>query len=171
MMSGWDEPTSAMGSLPTALQNATDAQGALAILVGVLQPLVPSLWRASIRRLLHIDEQLEVIAVWSAVETQLRLGARMSFEASSLPEIIRTGGPVRSTESAGSRLIDELLVAEGISSWVSIPLKRGDRIFALLSLSSFAEHAFDGFEIATLERIGLALADRLFEDLENRLHP
>jgi hypothetical protein len=63
--------------LPALVRRADTINEVLLRLVTVLQPYVPGLWRLSIRRFLSQEAQLELVAVWSASDTQLRPGTHL----------------------------------------------------------------------------------------------
>lgn len=114
--------------------------------------------RVSIRLCESDDETLLVAAVWSSTETKIAPGVRISKAASSLPEVIEADGPVFVSNAPTDRLLDDVIVAEGYRSWVTIPVRRDAAIQGLLSLSSFTA---DAFAQSDLER--LALVARLIE--------
>jgi GAF domain-containing protein len=133
-------------------------------LVTVLQPFVSGLWRLSIRRFLSKEGQLELVAVWSASDTRLRPGTRISAGASSMPEVLRLDRPVFSVDTSTERtLLHQVLATEGIASWVSIPLRRGRQVAGLLSVSSIDPDALSPRDVHFFEDIGLAVQGRLGE--------
>src|SRR5258708_26849086 len=114
-----------ISAAPVLVRGGEGAQHALLALVKALQTAVPSLWRASLRKLIPDEEQLEIVAVWSAVETRLNIGVRMSVMATSFPEVLRSGEPVVGTQGPGyPSPVAELLAAEGARSWIAIPIRR-----------------------------------------------
>jgi len=129
--------------------------------VKALQPSLPGLWRLSIRRYLARDEQLELAAVWSATDTQVPAGLRISARASSLPEVTKTGSAIFSGESEGHQgLLEEIMAAEGVSSWVAIPLRQSGRVFGLLNISSIDAIEITPASRGFFERIGKAVETR-----------
>lgn len=136
----------------------------MAVLAGGLRKTIPYLWRVSLRRLIPSGNQLEIAAVWSALETALTKGVRMSALATSFPEVVRTDRPVIFSVEAGSpQLLEQLLASEGIQSWVSIPLHRGDLVVAVLGLSSLEAGAFDPKDEGFYADLGASVEERLVE--------
>jgi transcriptional regulator with GAF, ATPase, and Fis domain len=149
---------------PMLVRRAGTADEALAHLVGALRVAIPTVVRLTVRRHLADEEQLEIVAVWSARETRLQAGVRMSSVATSFPEVIQRDGPViRSPASAGPRMIKELLASEGDQSWVAMPLRGGDDIVGLLTISSSEPDAFDPADLDLFAKLGRSVQARLIE--------
>lgn len=151
-------------ALPALLEKASTAEEAVTVLARNLRTALPSLWRVSFRRLIAAESQLEIVAVWSAVETALSKGFRMSALASSFPEVVQTDRPVfLSVKSEGRRLLEQVLASEGVQSSVSIPVHRTGSIVGLLSLSSLEAEAFDPGDVEFYAELGGAIEERLVE--------
>ena len=149
------EGVALLTALPTLMARAANVQEALQALADSIRPAIPSLWRASIRTVIPEQQQLEIVAVWCAVETQLVPGVRMSLLATSFPEMSRLDRSVLSSERRGdSLLVEQVLASEGVSSWVSIPLHRDNTIVGLLGLSSLEADAFDARTLGFFDRLG-----------------
>jgi GAF domain-containing protein len=118
--------------------------------------------RASLRVVDRSDDRLVIVGVWSIEGTVLSEGTRIPLDATSFPEVVRTGGPVifESPDRAPS-LIDQIMLDEGLQSWAVIPLRDGGSIEALLALSAREPGTFtmeDGPEL-------IALAEAIQEDV------
>jgi len=150
-------------ALPGLVLRAHTINDVLLQLVKVLQPQIPGLCRLSVRRFLPQEGQLQLAAVWSASETRLRRGTRISAGASSMPEVLKLDRPVFSAEAASSdlTLLLQVLATEGIRSWVSIPLRRGRQVVGLLSVSSIQPDAIDPTDSGFFEAIGKAVEARV----------
>jgi hypothetical protein len=100
--------------------------------------------------------------VWSASDTQIPAGLRVSARASSLPEVMKAGGPIFSSEAeAHQGLLEQVMAAEGVASWVAIPLRDGERLTALLNISSMDPKEIRPSGRAFFERIGKAVERRV----------
>jgi transcriptional regulator with GAF, ATPase, and Fis domain len=151
-------------ALPALVRRDDTVNDVLLRLVTTLQPYIHDLWRLSVRRFLRKGGQLELIAVWSASDTQLRPGTRISAGASSMPEVLKLDGPVFSVEASAERtLLQQVLATEGVASWVSIPLHSGRQVVGLLSVSSIDPEAVSPADAAFFAEIGRAVEDRLAE--------
>jgi transcriptional regulator with GAF, ATPase, and Fis domain len=149
-------------TLPQLLRHARTADDVLMDVVAELQPIIPGLWRVSIRRFLQRAGQLELVAVWSATHTQLVPGIRMSAGATSMPEVHQSDRPVFSAESARERtLLDHVLFTDGAGSWVSIPIHRAHRIVGLLSISAVRHDAVDSADRGFFEELGKLVENKL----------
>lgn len=151
-------------ALPALVRRADTINDVLLQLVKALQPHIPGLWRLSVRRFLPQEGQLELVAVWSASDTRLRPGTRISAGASSMPEVLKLDRPVFSAEASSERtLLQQVLTTEGVASWVSIPLRRGRQVVGLLSASSIHPDAISRVDIAFFAEVGKAVEGRLSE--------
>ena len=149
------EGVALLTAMPHIMARAANVHDALQALADSLRPTIPSLWRASVRTVLPEQQQLEIVAVWCAVETQLVPGVRMSLLATSFPEVSKLDRSVLSSERRGdSLLVEQVLASEGVSSWVSIPLHRDGTIVGLLGLSSLDADAFDSSDLGFFDRLG-----------------
>jgi len=116
----------------------------------------------SLRRYLRREAQLELVAVWSATETQVPAGVRLSASASSLPEVLKAAGPVFSADdSVEHTLLESVMAAEGVASWVTLPLRSGGEVVALLNISSVEPRAIDRSRQSFFEVIGRAVEPRV----------
>src|SRR5205823_5544968 len=153
-----------LNALPALVRRDDTINKVLLRLVTALQPYIPGLWRLSVRRFLPHEGQLELVAVWSASDTQLRPGTRISAGASSMPEVLKLDRPVFSADASAERtLLQQVLATEGVASWVSIPLRRGRRVVGLLSVSSIQPEAIGPGDVAFFENIGRVVEERLAE--------
>lgn len=151
-----------LNALPALVRRAGTINDVLLRLVTTLRPFVPGLWRISVHRFLPGEGQLEFVAVWSASDTQLRPGTRVSAGASSMPEVLRLDRPVFSKDASADRtLLQQVLAAEGVASWVSIPLHRARKVVGLLTVSSIEPDAIGPPDLPFFERIGSAVEARL----------
>jgi GAF domain-containing protein len=81
-----------------------------------------------------------------------------------MPEVLKLDGPVFSADASAERtLLQQVLGTEGVSSWVSIPLRSGRRVVGLLSVSSIQPEAISPADIAFFENIGRVVEGRLAE--------
>ena len=160
-----EDPAAVLERLPKVVRRAKTVEDVLTELVSLLTSVVPGLWRATIRRFLPMESQLELIAVWSASGTRLQPGARISAVASSMPEVVRLNRAVFSSEESRARtLVEQVLHTEGIRSWVSIPLHSDNKKAGLLSISSVMEDAIDPVDRFFYEEVG-NLVERRLEEL------
>lgn len=151
----------------TLVAEARAAVGAASGLEDALQRLASALasefalWRVSVRTLLPGGDQFVVCGVWSAAETKLGAGTRMSALATSFAEVQRTGLPYVWRVERDSHLLDQIMRAEGIQAYVSIPLRRSGEIVGLLSLSSGSYGVFSQDDEAFYVDLGAALEETL----------
>lgn len=155
---------SLLTALPALVRRAGTAQEALIKLVDTLRPSIPSLWRASILKLLPSEEQLVYVALWSGVESQLEPGVHVSAMATIFPEVKKLDRPVLSSERPDSPLLlVQIVASEGVASWASIPLHRDGHIVGLLSFSSLETNAFDVGDLGFFEQLGKGVEKKLVD--------
>lgn len=110
--------------------------------------------RASIRMVVPDSAVLEVVAVWSATGTVLGAGARMSLGSTAFPAVSVSGRPeLRSRVDPREGLLDEIMAADGIESYVTLPLRDGPRTVGLFSVSSSEPGAFAEADLPGLEAL------------------
>jgi transcriptional regulator with GAF, ATPase, and Fis domain len=147
---------------PVLVRRAGETQGALLALVKALRTSMPSLWRASIHQLMAGKDQLEIVAVWSAGETHLKTGVRMSVMATSFPEVVRREAPiVERPDPSKPQPLPELLAAEGAQAWITVPLRRKGGVIGLLTFSVSDEEAFDGSDATFFAQLGETIEEDL----------
>lgn len=135
--------TAAVASATTAVRDAGGVESALRAAVRSLAGEFDIL-RASIRELLRDGRRMTITALVSARPTALVVGATMSVNAASFPEIVASGRPIVWTPQTGApQLADDVLLAEGIRSWITIPLHAPDG--SVDGLLSFSSERTDGF--------------------------
>ncbi|MCA1834757.1 MAG: EAL domain-containing protein [Actinobacteria bacterium] len=120
------------------------------------------LWRISVRMASGRD-QLVVAAAWTKGESALVSGIGMSVVATSFPEVVRRDRPVGSADPAFQMsFVEQLVRAEGIRSWISIPLHDGNgSVIGLLSLSSKEPDIFGEATLGFFAQLGYAVESRL----------
>jgi transcriptional regulator with GAF, ATPase, and Fis domain len=144
--------------LPTQLENVRHPKAAIRTIARELRAVIPSLWRATLNKLVKDSSQVELVAVWSDRKTQLKPGMRVSTLVTAIPEVLTLKRPVVGTEHRGE--ISELkrtLLAEGTRSWTVIPLAEGSRVVGVLTLSSRDDHVFTTDDLAFYESLGRAV--------------
>lgn len=119
------------------------------------------LYRVSMRALSPDGQRLVIVALWSARATSLGVGSTMSVLSSTYPEIVERRSSIVHTSSDTDVVLDDILRAEGIRSWVSTPLRRGDVVWGLLSFSSAWGNAFKEEDCPVFDRLAAAVEDRL----------
>jgi transcriptional regulator with GAF, ATPase, and Fis domain len=155
---------SLLTALPALVRRAGTAQEALIKLVDTLRSSIPSLWRASILKLLPLERQLVYVALWSVVESQLAPGVHVSVVATVFPEVQKLDRPVLSSEHSDSPLLlVQIVASEGVASWASIPLHRDGHIVGLLSFSSLEADAFRAGDLAFFEQLGKGVEKKLVD--------
>lgn len=154
-MSAHEEaPAEILSRISHALEEATGPQQVLEALLAELRACYP-LDRAAIRRI--DDTMLEIIAVWSTAPTSLGIGTRMSVASSSLPAILTTGRPVVASVRDPGGFLHELVLSEGIASYVTLPLRVNGVVRGLISFSSGLPDTFKPDELPFLERVAEAV--------------
>lgn len=168
------EPTSGGGWLVTGHGEATaeileairvgvgKADGPQEMLDAVVARIRPYLeiHRVSIRKI--ADVMLEIVAVYNEGPTNLGLGVRMSTKASSLPAILTTGRPVfQSLTATKDAFAEQLVMSEGVTSYVTMPLRDRGVIAGLLSFSSRSPTAFVPEDVPFLEEVAAILEARV----------
>lgn len=148
-----------LAAMRTKVAAADGPQAVLEAVVSALLDPYP-LYRATIRRV--DDAMLEIVALWSSARTSLGVGARMSVLSSSLPTIIKTGKPLLSNEAGyNGRLLEQIVAAEGIASYVTIPIRLDGRIVGLLSFSSRVPDAFTHSDLGFLDEVAAIVEGRV----------
>ncbi|MGH2794737.1 MAG: GAF domain-containing protein [Actinomycetota bacterium] len=149
-----------LGRLQRALAPESEPQAIVNAIVPELRTLFP-LFRITIRRLVD-DVMLEITGLWNAGPTSLGVGAKMSVMSSSFPAIASTGKPVvRSRLDRATQLLEGLVGAEGVASYVTLPLRSGDVVTGLLSLSSAMPGAFTEQDVPFFEEVASLVGSRL----------
>jgi len=136
-----------------AVAAARSVDAALDALVTALRPHFP-ISRVSLRVLDPIEDRLEIRGIWSDADTAVGVGVSIPIGSTSFLELERAGRSVLGRAEAlddPAPLLDQVLVDEGLRSWVVIPLHRGRATVGLLTMSSREPGAF-------------ADADRIFFD-------
>jgi hypothetical protein len=148
-----------------AVEKATGAARSVDdVLVGVVEVLGASydLCRVSLRAPLPGGTEVEVLAVWSRRPSDLGAGVRMPMRATSMASIIATGRTQVGTDvQAADGLLHELLVAEGIRSYVAVPLGDVAAGAPVLNLSSSRADAFSDADVPLVDAVGAVVAQRL----------
>lgn len=143
-----------------AIDSAPTLSAALAEIAANLGAHIPAIHRVSVRLL--EGEHVRVAGVWSAQPTRIAEGVVLRAIATSLPELTPDRPVVIKTAHGGDPALDEVLLSEGIWSWVSIALVHGGVVRGALSMSSGELHAFADDDGAFFRHLGAALEDRLF---------
>ena len=164
-----EEPDSSLLRAVRASAGARSLEAALAGLVGCLDGRFRQLTRVSMRALAPDGRSLVIVGVWSIGETNLGPGGMMSILSSSYPEMVAAGRTILAHQTDDPVLTD-ILRTEGVRSWVSVPLRRRERIVAMLSISSWASEAFSEEDLPLLDDLGAALQERLLELAERSGH-
>ena len=151
-----------MTALTLKLRLAKNADEIVTSVAQIGREAWPSLWRASLRRYLAEEGQLEIVAVWSAAESGLTPGVRMSVVATSFFEVLSRDHPILSSEQPNDgRMLVQILASEGAESWVSIPLHHHDVVVGVLSLSSYERDGFTQGDLPLFAEIGRVVEGRL----------
>lgn len=149
-------------ALTLKLRLAKDAEEVVTSVAQIGREAWPSLWRASLRRYLAEEGQLEIVAVWSAAESGLTPGVRMSVVATSFVEVLSSDRPILSSEQPDDgRMLIQILASEGAESWVSIPIHYDDVVVGVLSLSSYEREGFTQGDLPLCTEIGHVVEGRL----------
>lgn len=117
--------------------------------------------RISVRILLPETDMLTIAAVWAPGETAIATGTRMPASATSFPEVVRAGRPIVSGEGLARGVLDDLLFAEGVRSWASIPIRAGGAVVGLLNLSSTTPDACREDHVSFFADLGAAVQETL----------
>jgi EAL domain-containing protein (putative c-di-GMP-specific phosphodiesterase class I)/CheY-like chemotaxis protein len=136
---------------------AKTASDAIDALAERLAPHLP-LARVSLRVFVP-PNHVSLVAVWSTGETSLKPGTSTSALATSFPEVVRCDGPVCSSDPfVYHPIVEQVLSAEGIESWMCLPLHGPDgSVAGMLTFGSTEPDVFDGATVAALARIGVAV--------------
>jgi transcriptional regulator with GAF, ATPase, and Fis domain len=146
-----------LGGISDELEAVAESQQVLEVVLQHIRLLYP-LNRAAIRR---VDgAMLEIVAVWSAERTSLGVGTRMSVASSSLPAILTTGRPVIASVHDPGGFLHELVLSEGIASYVTLPLRMNGVVRGLISFSSGLPDTFKPDDLPFLERVAEAVEAR-----------
>jgi hypothetical protein len=148
-----------------AVEKATAAARSVDdVMVGVVEVLGSryDLCRVSLRAPLPGGTEVEVLAVWSRRPSDLGAGVRMPMRATSMASIIATGRTQVGTDvQAGDGLLHQVLAAEGIRSYVAVPLGDVAAGAPVLNLSSSRADAFSEADIPLVDAVGAVVAKRL----------
>ena len=130
-------------TIPKKLARARTADKAIRNVADEVRSLIPSIWRATLNKLVLNASQVECVAVWCDRKTELKPGLRVSTLVTAIPEVMKLGRAMVSSEHDGETSdLKRSLQAEGTQSWTLIPLSQADRVVGALTLSS---HEFDAF--------------------------
>jgi GAF domain len=100
---------------------------------------------------------LTLAGAWSARPTLLKAGVRMRTSVTSIPELEALGRPAVFGEGGfrpATRTLEEILGADGVRSWVSIPLEPRGFVEGMLSFASATPGAFVEDDCALFDAIG-----------------
>ena len=151
-----------------AVVGAVDPGDALRRLAGAMAPRW-DVTRASLRRVDRSDDRLVIVAVWARDGTVLTEGTRIPLEATSFPDVARSGGPVVFEDpSAATTLLDQILLDEGLQSWAVIPLREGGAIEGLLAVSSSVPGTFRISDGEDLQALAEAVQEQLLDHVPGR---
>ena len=108
----------------------------------------------------------EVVFVGQYVEhpTAVPVGTRVPYRSTSFPRAVREQRPLLSTDEDQEfplPLLDQILWEEGVRSWVTVPMRQGNRTSGLLSFSSPDPGAFSEDDLLLFENLGLLCQDVL----------
>ncbi|MGZ3471625.1 MAG: hypothetical protein ACXVA6_16790 [Isosphaeraceae bacterium] len=103
---------------------------ALAMIAGELYPFF-YFGRIALSMPISLEELL-IVGVWTISPTQLDRGTRMRLSTTSYPEILASRQPT--FDSTASQLTSEILQAEGITHWISLPVPTPERVEGILTL-------------------------------------
>jgi len=142
------------------VREATSVGAALEALTTALHKYLP-IHRASIRRIDYGRESAVMVAVWSLWPTSLRPGLVIPLTVTSLPEIIGSKGAVLGSQEEPSVLLDQILAAEGIRSWITVPLRGASRVYGLLSFSSRFGDGLRQEHVPFFDQLGAAVEESL----------
>ena len=117
--------------------------------------------RASLR-LIDFDEGNAVlVGLWTRLHTSVVPGTRFPITSTAYPLILASGHAVRRGKDPYPPLLDQILEREGLQSWITIPLRDGPSIAALLSLASLVPDAFPRDGRPFFEDLGTKLQESL----------
>jgi transcriptional regulator with GAF, ATPase, and Fis domain len=138
------DPTPTIAAIPNVLRACSTLDQSVEALTAELQPYFP-IDRTSVRILDREGMHLVLVSVWSPSGTNLQVGTRVRAAATSFATMLSERRPVLSIESLGEdppSLLEQILMHEGLRSWVSCPLEEKHRPVGILSFSSRTEGAF-----------------------------
>ena len=140
-------------------RSVDDALGlALQDLAYVLSQAFP-LVRVSLRTVDFATGTVHVAGVWAKRPSKLPPGLRMTMAAGGVAEVLAEGRAVIRRPGKGPN--DDLLLDEGIRSTVVVPLRDGDVIRGLLSISSADPEIFDSGLLPFFDEVGRYMAASL----------
>lgn len=150
-----------VAEIRAALDHVGTLNAALAAVAAKLSERFP-IARVSVRVLVE-PEMLEIVGVWSVRESLLKPGTRIPVRSSSLAEqSLRVGRALIFSVPEHERLLDQILLDEGIHSWATVALRdAGGSIAGLLSISSDRPAAFVDAHAPLFETLGRALEEKL----------
>jgi hypothetical protein len=151
-------------SVLEAAKGASTVDEALLSIVSALLPLYP-LSRASLRR---IDTERAIaimVGVWAHGPTGLAKGVAVPLHLTSFGRM-RSTARSQVDHDLPPTVLDDMLKDEGIRSWVTSPLFRGEDLRGLLSLSTRVQGAFKEEDRYFFDGVALALQDSLVTLLE-----
>jgi hypothetical protein len=160
------EPRLDVGLIDTSRDILQDAASLDAGLVALGKRVAPRLdvWRISVRMIDWGRGDVVIVGVWARAGTVLEVGTRIPVTQTALPELLRTLGPViQEGEQENPRLLHQVLVNEGMRSWVTIPLHESTMIAGMLALSSLDLRAFVPEDLTFYASMGEQLEDLLLE--------
>jgi hypothetical protein len=146
-----------------AVASARSVEAALDGLVTALRPHFP-ISRVSLRVLDPVEDRLEIRGIWSDAETAVGVGVSIPIASTSFQEVERAGRSV--IGRAGSfeepaPLLDQVLIDEGLRSWVVIPLRRDRTTLGALTVSSRDAGAFSDADLPFFDDLGIVVQSPL----------
>lgn len=154
--------------LVRAVRDSATLEAALEALARALGPRFPVI-RVSLR-LLDPEGFMELVGVWAGEPTRLPAGTRMHVRATSFPEVLREGRAIVSEDigeisGLALPLLDQLLLAlaEGVQSWVAVPVRRAWALVGLLNFSSDRPGAFRQRDVPFFTDLGEAVQGALLD--------
>ena len=120
--------------------------------------------RATLRVVDPDDGESVFVGQYVEHPTAIPVGTRVPYRATSFPRAVRERRPLLSSDEDQEfplPLLDQILWEEGVRSWVTVPLRHGNRTSGLLTFSSPKPGAFSEDDRLLFENIGLLCQDVL----------
>jgi hypothetical protein len=147
-----------------ALSRARDVHDAVEQIARTLRGASLAIDRVSVRELSDDGASVTVVALWTSGKATIDVGTTMSALSTSVPEILKTGLPAIGNVD-DRKLLESVLLDEGIRSWVTLPITDGARLRAILSLSSRRIDAFDPNDVQEFADLAAAIEGRIVQML------
>jgi hypothetical protein len=148
-------------ALPSALKKSKTPDDAVRRVSLEVKRALPSLWRTTLNKLSNDASLVECVAVWCDRKTDLKPGIRVSALVTAIPEALKRGGPVVSSEHPSSASSLKAVLSEGTQSWTVIPLYNGRSSVGALTLSSREQNAIEEKSLGFFADLGRSIQERL----------